>query len=110
MATSARDRADSRAVEAISAIKDALRKGDGREALARACAALRAEAAHQRRQRPPAETILLDAQLAGMLAGYAVVLRDCQPPPAAIPLAAFATSFEQTVNGVTPATGGARVA
>jgi hypothetical protein len=111
MATSARAKADDRAKVAVSAIKDALYQGNGAEALAKACAYLRSEAAHMRRHGPPAETILLDAQLAGMLAGYAVVLRDCQPPHAAIPRGSvFATSFEQAVTGVTPVTGGARVA
>jgi hypothetical protein len=110
MATSARAKADARAKKAVSDIKDALRAENGADALAKACAMLRAEAAHMRRHRPPADVIRLYAQLAGNLAGCAVVLRDCQPPHAAIPLAAFATSFEQAVTGVTPVTGGARVA
>ena len=108
MARSYAAKADSRAVEMVTTIRDALRTGNGAAALAEACAALRAEAAHLRRRRP-ADAPLVDAQLAGLVAGYAASLRDCQPP-AGHPAAVFMTSFEQIVTGVTPVTsaGGVR--
>jgi hypothetical protein len=108
MSRSARVKAGSRAVKTVEAIKKALRAGDSRDALAQACAALRSEAAHQRRVRPSAHAALLDAQLAGMIAGYAVLLADCQPPPPGSPLAVFAASFEQALTGASGVTEPAR--
>lgn len=108
MSRSARAKAAGRAMQTVEAIKKALRAGDGRDALAQACAALRSEAAHQSRIRPRAHAELLYAQLAGMVAGYAVLLADCQPPPPGSPLAVFAASFEQALTGVSGVTEVAR--
>ena len=104
MSRSARVKAGDRAVQTVEAIKKALRGGDGRDALAQACAALRSEAAHQRRIRPPAHATLLEAKLAAMIAAYVVQLADCQPPPPGDPLAVFAASFEQALTGASGVT------
>jgi hypothetical protein len=112
MSRSARVKAGSRAMQKVKDIKTALRAEDGLDALAQACAALRSAAAHQRSHRPPPHILLLCAQLAGVIAGYAVLLDDCQPPPPGDPLAVFAASFEQAltgVSGVTEVAGGVRV-
>ena len=69
MASSYRDKAGRRAERMVAAIRDALRQGNGNEALTEACASLRSEMAKIRARRP-ADAALIDAQLAGIIAAW----------------------------------------
>jgi len=82
MALSLSERAERRSDEWCAAIRDSLSEGSGKEALNAALLALQSEAAKKRR-RKPADGALLDASLAGTLAGYAAQLYRHKPerPP-----------------------------
>lgn len=78
MALSLTERAAGRAERAVTAIRDYLRDGASQCALNRALRALQSEAAKKRR-REPAAGALIDAELAGLIAGIAAGLHDRKP-------------------------------
>ena len=82
MPASLTGRADSRAARVVAAIRDFLRDQNPPQALNRALRALQSEAAKKRR-RDPVAGALIDAELAGMLAGVAATLHSRKParPP-----------------------------
>lgn len=82
MALSLTERAAGRAERTVAAIRDYLRDGASQRALNRSLRALQSEAAKKRR-REPAAGALIDAELAGQIAGIAAGLHDRKPvrPP-----------------------------
>jgi hypothetical protein len=78
MATGFRAKADGRTENVVRDISDALWRADGNGALTEAVRSLRSEAAKVRRHRP-ADAVIIDAQLAGLIAGLAGVLHNYDP-------------------------------
>lgn len=98
MARSYRDKAGRRAERMVAAIRDALRQGNGNEALTEACASLRSEMAKIRTRRPH-DAALIDAQLAGMIAGITDLLPTYRPLPGSDPLGTFTAALQRQYDG-----------
>lgn len=99
MARSYRDKAAHRAETMVAVIRDALRQGNGNEALTEACACLRSEMKKIREHRR-ADALLMDAQLAGIIAAWVDRVPTYKPPSYASPLDAFAAGLERESIGV----------
>jgi hypothetical protein len=106
MALSLTERATGRAEKVVAAVRGLLRQGASQQALNRSLFALQSEAAKKRR-REPAAGALIDAELAGHLAGIAASLHSRKavrlPGSPRVPrpedlLAVFADSFERALT------------
>ena len=106
MGTSLANKARGRAIDVAVAIRGLLSAGETTRALGRAIGALQKEAKNVRNWRP-GDAMLLDADLAGMIAAKAALLPTRIPyrPPGCPPVprpedlkAAFEAAYERTLN------------
>ena len=106
MGTSLAAKARDRAIDVAGAIRAALSAAETNRALTRAIGALQKEAKDVRNWRP-GDAMLLDAELAGVIAAKAALLNaripyrppGCPPiPPPDVVQAAFERAYERTVT------------